>query len=166
MHGPYNIKFALLTVLLTDPLNAELNPICHLITLRGGARYLGFSRLRVNFQVPLFHIQVLYYKAGHIFQNTAFSYILQFFDTLHKTVHLERLRIMGQYPVQCAIFTAIYVKLNFIQKPSMYIQYIYIIDIISICWVSSAYWQGLWQLTTIFCSTYPLQKTLKRRIID
>ena len=39
-----------------NPLNAELNPICHLLTLLGGATILVVSRLRVktltNFQVP------------------------------------------------------------------------------------------------------------------
>jgi hypothetical protein len=34
-----------------NPLNTELNPICHLITLRGGARYLGFSRVRVKEEI-------------------------------------------------------------------------------------------------------------------
>jgi hypothetical protein len=35
-------------------INAELNTICHLITLCGGTRYLGFSRLRVKGKIALF----------------------------------------------------------------------------------------------------------------
>jgi hypothetical protein len=33
---------------LVNPLNAELNPICHLLTLLGGATIVVVSRLRVN----------------------------------------------------------------------------------------------------------------------
>ena len=32
-----------------NPLNAELNPICHLLALLGGATVVVVSRLRVNF---------------------------------------------------------------------------------------------------------------------
>jgi hypothetical protein len=31
-----------------NPLNAELNPICHLLALLGGATVVVFSRLRVK----------------------------------------------------------------------------------------------------------------------
>ena len=31
-----------------NPLNAELNPICHLLALLGGANIVVVSRLRVN----------------------------------------------------------------------------------------------------------------------
>ena len=31
-----------------NPLNAELNPICHLLALLGGATIVVVSRLRVN----------------------------------------------------------------------------------------------------------------------
>jgi len=31
-----------------DPLNAELNPICHLLALLGGSTVVVVSRLRVN----------------------------------------------------------------------------------------------------------------------
>jgi len=33
---------------LLNPLNAELNPICHLLALLGGATIVVVSRLRVN----------------------------------------------------------------------------------------------------------------------
>ena len=33
---------------LINPLNAELNPICHLLVLLGGATIVVVSRLRVN----------------------------------------------------------------------------------------------------------------------
>ena len=34
--------------MLFNPLNAELNPICHLLALLGGATIVVVSRLRVN----------------------------------------------------------------------------------------------------------------------
>ena len=37
---------------LINPLNAELNPICHLLALLGGATIVGVSRLRVNSVLP------------------------------------------------------------------------------------------------------------------
>ena len=39
---------ALTGVCLFNPLNAELNPICHLLALLGGATIVVFSRLRVK----------------------------------------------------------------------------------------------------------------------
>jgi hypothetical protein len=36
------------TALAFSPLNAELNPICHLLALLGGATIVVVSRLRVN----------------------------------------------------------------------------------------------------------------------
>jgi hypothetical protein len=33
---------------IVNPLNAELNPICHLLTLLGAHHILHFSRIRVN----------------------------------------------------------------------------------------------------------------------
>ena len=35
-------------ILLFNPLNAELNPICHFLALLGGATIVVVSRLRVN----------------------------------------------------------------------------------------------------------------------
>ena len=34
---------------MVNPLNAELNPICHLLALLGGATIVVVSRLRVNY---------------------------------------------------------------------------------------------------------------------
>ena len=39
------------SVLNFNPLNAELNPICHLLALLGGATIVVVSRLRVNIQL-------------------------------------------------------------------------------------------------------------------
>jgi hypothetical protein len=36
-----------------NPLNAELNPICHLLALLGGATIVVVSRLRVKFTYPV-----------------------------------------------------------------------------------------------------------------
>ena len=47
-----------------SPLNAELNPICHLLALLGGANIIVVSRLRVNMislrrKCPLWELPVL-----------------------------------------------------------------------------------------------------------
>jgi hypothetical protein len=36
---------------MLNPLNAKLNPICHLLALLGGATIVDISRLRVNFSI-------------------------------------------------------------------------------------------------------------------
>ena len=50
-----------------NPLNAELNPICHLLALLGAHHILHVSRIRINLLKPTgyvmhhqFHIQQLY----------------------------------------------------------------------------------------------------------
>ena len=43
---PYCLSSSLVT--LINPLNAELNPICHLLALLGGATIVVVSRLRVK----------------------------------------------------------------------------------------------------------------------
>jgi hypothetical protein len=43
----YGASFITETVAF-NPLNAELNPICHLLALLGGANIVVVSRLRVN----------------------------------------------------------------------------------------------------------------------
>jgi len=42
MHGPMNF----------NPLNAELNPICHFLALLGAHPILHVSRIRVKFSKP------------------------------------------------------------------------------------------------------------------
>ena len=48
------IFYQYLVVLLFNPLNAELNPICHLLALLGGATIVVVSRLRVNTVIYIF----------------------------------------------------------------------------------------------------------------
>jgi hypothetical protein len=43
---------------VVNPLNAELNPICHLLALLGGATIVVVSRLRVNAR-KMVHMKVL-----------------------------------------------------------------------------------------------------------
>jgi hypothetical protein len=38
-------------ICVINPLNAELNPICHLLALLGARRILHVSRIRVQFEV-------------------------------------------------------------------------------------------------------------------
>ena len=46
------------TLLLFNPLNAELNPICHLLALLEGATIVVVSRLRVKaIKISLIHLQ-------------------------------------------------------------------------------------------------------------
>jgi hypothetical protein len=45
MHGPYNVKFAKISI---NPLNAKLNPIRHLLALAGAHHFVHVSRIRVN----------------------------------------------------------------------------------------------------------------------
>jgi hypothetical protein len=42
---PFNIQN---TIYIINPLNAKLNPICHLLALLGGATIVDVGRLRVN----------------------------------------------------------------------------------------------------------------------
>ena len=44
-----------------NPLNAELNPICHLLALLGGATIVVISRLRVNIVVYDVNIYIYIY---------------------------------------------------------------------------------------------------------
>ena len=60
-----------------NPLNAELNPICHLLALLGGATIVVVSRLRVN---PL---------------NTELNPICHLLALLvaHRILHVSRIRV-------------------------------------------------------------------------
>jgi hypothetical protein len=44
---------------LFNPLNAELNPICHLLALLGGASIVVVNRLRVKEHYKLCYTQIL-----------------------------------------------------------------------------------------------------------
>ena len=52
-----------------NPLNAELNPICHLLALLGGATIVVFSRLRVN----TFMICFVYFKINFLSKSIILS---------------------------------------------------------------------------------------------
>jgi hypothetical protein len=54
-------KYGTTVLLSINPFNAELNPICHLLTLLGGATVLVFSRLRVK-NKPYIIIKVFIHK--------------------------------------------------------------------------------------------------------
>ena len=58
-HGQQNIKKQVL-----NPLNAELNPICHLLLLLGSHHILHVSRIRVNLK--------------HVFPNASKLYVVYF----------------------------------------------------------------------------------------
>ena len=47
MHGPMNVKSGF------NPLNAELNPVCHLLALLAAHHILHLSRIRVNIFLSL-----------------------------------------------------------------------------------------------------------------
>ena len=51
--SPYKVRSCVaehgaLPAVLINPLNAELNPICHLLALAGAHHFVHVSRLRVN----------------------------------------------------------------------------------------------------------------------
>jgi len=49
---------------LFNPLNAELNPICHLLALLGDHRIFHVSGLRVNFKLRSCYYIVYYIEKG------------------------------------------------------------------------------------------------------
>ena len=68
MFNPYNNR-NLHTGHHINPLNAELNPICHLLALLGGATIVVVSRLRVNYMFLsnyiLKHSEVIFIMLRH-----------------------------------------------------------------------------------------------------
>ena len=56
IHGPSNVKLNFVLRLLVNPLNAELNPIRHLLALVGARHIVHVSRIRVN--LPAFGLLV------------------------------------------------------------------------------------------------------------
>jgi len=68
---------------LVKPLNAELNPICHLLSLLGGATIVVVSRLRVN-EIVLYYdarskkhqIKIRSLPSGTFTQNRAIREIM------------------------------------------------------------------------------------------
>jgi len=64
-----------LVFLQINPLNAELNPICHLLALLGAHHILHVSRVRVNTDMESFicndrDLEVLWLKDGTIIWST------------------------------------------------------------------------------------------------
>ena len=47
------------------PLNAELNPICHLLALLGGATIVVVSRLRVKCRGQIMKLLIMQFLHGH-----------------------------------------------------------------------------------------------------
>jgi hypothetical protein len=48
VHYEFDLRIKITGSFVINPLNAELNPICHLLALLGGATIVVVSRLRVN----------------------------------------------------------------------------------------------------------------------
>ena len=64
---------------VVNPLNAELNPICHLLALLGGATIVVVSRLRVNTVVMWLHILGLYWcMCVALFSSRLYCQTVQF----------------------------------------------------------------------------------------
>jgi len=59
-----------------NPLNAELNPICHLLTLLGGATIVVISRLRVNISFQMISRHILCY--GWNFREKVIDFVASF----------------------------------------------------------------------------------------
>jgi hypothetical protein len=77
------------TMLTINPLNAELNPICHLLALLGGATIVDVSRLRVK---PVRNITFSFlnnnYNINVQFMPFFVKWSLSFL--LYRSIHLER----------------------------------------------------------------------------
>ena len=75
--------------MLINPLNAELNPICHLLALLGVHHFLHFSRIRVKsliLRLLMSYIYIyIYIYMGHLF--------LMFLD------HTRRRSTVGRTPL-------------------------------------------------------------------
>ena len=66
-----------------NPLNAELNPICHLLTLLGGATIVVVSRLRVKCEaIPLIQLFHTHNQPWQIINNMAFTSQTHFYFVL------------------------------------------------------------------------------------
>ena len=59
------IAYKIFSNILFNPLNAELNPICHLLALLGGATIVVVSRLRVNRLMPYVETTTGDYQCGY-----------------------------------------------------------------------------------------------------
>jgi hypothetical protein len=57
------------------PLNADLNPICHLLALLGAHHILHVSRIRVNINLPFLFVHMLVYNDKHKLINLHGMYI-------------------------------------------------------------------------------------------
>ena len=57
------------TIKIINPLNAKLNPICHLLALLGGATIVVVSRLRVNVRDFLLFSDITIFKLSAIWSN-------------------------------------------------------------------------------------------------
>jgi hypothetical protein len=63
---------------LFNPLNAELNPICHLLALLGTHHILHVSRVRVNNQPDALIIQIYSVIKLYMFRVTSLTIIRSF----------------------------------------------------------------------------------------
>ena len=81
----FHIRFEVLTALLLkiNPLNPELNPICHLLALLGADHFLHFSRIRAK--LLTFRLRMSYMYMEHPF--------LMFLD------HTQRRSTVGRTPL-------------------------------------------------------------------
>ena len=95
---------------LFNPLNAELNPICHLLALLGVHHFLHVSRIRVNLIVSIIvgfltltnHLSLWLWKS-----DTSSQWLLLFPCSLTPVLYFTRLTIYNPPVIWCCItFTA------------------------------------------------------------
>jgi len=75
-----------------NPLNAELNPICHLLALLGAHHILHVSRIRVN---VLYVVRIFFVKTNLNPLNAELKPICHFLALLeaHHILHVSRIRV-------------------------------------------------------------------------
>jgi hypothetical protein len=61
---------------IINPLNAELNPICHLLALLGVHHYLYISRIRVKHipRILFYHHHISVMELGHLLTRSGLTY--------------------------------------------------------------------------------------------
>jgi len=73
----HSAKISFLSILVFNPLNAELNLICHLLALLGVHHFLHVSRIRVNVlagsSLPVIDMFVSMYQKWHAWRRNSYK---------------------------------------------------------------------------------------------
>ena len=91
LKSTYRLAQSLYSIKIFNPLNAELNPICHLLALLGVQHFLHVSRIRVKSLTLRLLMSYIYIYMEHLF--------LMFLDhTQRRTAGRSPAEILGSNP--------------------------------------------------------------------